>query len=190
VLTLHSSLQRKRKAPRDSSTAAVSAAESTKQMMKKKQFSRKINYDALGDIFKNEEEIKQATGSRRSRKRGHADEASDGEDLGGVRGYFQSDADESEMEVVEEAEGQLPSSHPSRRQESRAMRKHKASKARSQSRGSATGDAMSSAGEEALSTRTSPGPEADADDPLAEMRRMRGAHAEDDGDDGYQDAGY
>ena len=78
VLTLHSSLQRKRKAPRDSSTAAVSAAESTKQMMKKKQFSRKINYDALGDIFKNEEEIKQATGSRRSRKRGHADEASDG----------------------------------------------------------------------------------------------------------------
>ena len=70
------------------------------------------------------------------------------------------------------------------------MRKHKASKARSQSRGSATGDAMSSAGEEALSTRTSPGPEADADDPLAEMRRMRGAHAEDDGDDGYQDAGY
>ncbi|EST06427.1 Transcription factor TFIIB, cyclin-like domain protein [Kalmanozyma brasiliensis GHG001] len=150
--------RKKPKAPRDASTAMhnTSAAESAKMMLKQKQFSKKINYDALNNLFPGAKVVgggsgkggsgKTRSGARKGRKRGRqqsSDESSSEEEeedaaangkrgkkgrkgkkaskksQGTAQGYFESDNNDSQMEVVEEDGEMLPPSHPLRRKETR-----------------------------------------------------------------------
>ncbi|PWZ02524.1 BRF1-domain-containing protein [Testicularia cyperi] len=163
--------RKKPKAPRDASTAMhnSSAAESAKMMLKQKQFSRKINYDALNNLFPGAKDVSTAGGSKarsrgqssRTRKRGRQEssgESSSSEEEDSYRGrqgrskagkkgkdkgkgknktgkksqtadqggiashYFDSDNNESAAPEIIEEDGELPSSHPLRRKETRLNR--------------------------------------------------------------------
>ncbi|SNX81819.1 related to BRF1 - TFIIIB subunit, 70 kD [Melanopsichium pennsylvanicum] len=140
--------RKKPKAPRDASTAMhnTSAAESAKMMLKQKQFSKKINYDALNNLFPGAKVVGGATGksskaSRKQRKKRGRQQSSDessssseeetargrkskkGKKSKGTQstghGYFASDNNDSEAEIVEEDGEMLPPSHPLRRKETR-----------------------------------------------------------------------
>ncbi|CBQ67902.1 related to BRF1-TFIIIB subunit, 70 kD [Sporisorium reilianum SRZ2] len=156
--------RKKPKAPRDASTAMhnTSAAESAKMMLKQKQFSKKINYDALNNLFPGAKipggtsgkgGSRKAANGRNSRKRGRkqsSDESSSSSEeeetdanarrgkqgrkgasagkkagkasqsTGGTgQGYFESDNNDSQAEIVEEDGEMLPPSHPLRRKETR-----------------------------------------------------------------------
>lgn len=131
--------QRKRNKPRDSSTAAASAFEATRQMLQaKKTVSKKLNYDSISSIFEK---------PKKRKRKNTSDGAREGATHGDGSAYFASDTERSEPEVVEEDGQVLPSSHPDVRQKSRADKKRlQKGKGRSASRGSATD--VSSAGEE------------------------------------------
>ncbi|TKY90721.1 hypothetical protein EX895_000719 [Sporisorium graminicola] len=172
--------RKKPKAPRDASTAMhnTSAAESAKMMLKQKQFSKKINYDALNNLFPGAKtpggasgkggNRKAANGSTR-RKRGKKQQSSDessssssedeetsrksnkdrkgasrskkaskpSQSTGTGHGYFESDNNDSQAEIVEEDGELLPPSHPLRRKETRLNKR---------------GGQMSSAAEESAHT--------------------------------------
>lgn len=177
--------RKKPKAPRDASTAMhnTSAAESAKMMLKQKQFSKKINYDALNNLFPGAKVVgggsgksssrKAASGGRRSRKRGRQassdessssseDEETDANTRRGKKGrkgasasrksnkalqsagqgYFESDQNESQAEIVEEDGEMLPPSHPLRRKETRLNKRGQLSSAAEESANTDLGEDM------------------------------------------------
>ena len=143
--------RKKPKAPRDASTAMhnTSAAESAKMMLKQKQFSKKINYDALNNLFPGAKVPGGASsgkgGHRKAsngrRKRGRQQQSSDESSSSSSSeddarqtktrkpkkasaqptstAYFESDNPESQAEIIEEDGEMLPPSHPLRRKETR-----------------------------------------------------------------------
>ncbi|KAJ1030195.1 hypothetical protein NDA16_001106 [Ustilago loliicola] len=178
--------RKKPKAPRDASTAMhnTSAAESAKMMLKQKQFSKKINYDALNNLFPGAKVVGGGSGKtsrkgsdgRKGRKRGRqqsSDElsssSSEGEDAGRGRksrkngavngkksknsqstghGYFESDNNDSQVEIIEEDGQMLPPSHPLRRNESRLNKRGQVSSAAEESQGTDLGEDMDEWGDE------------------------------------------
>ena len=177
--------RKKPKAPRDASTAMhnTSAAESAKMMLKQKQFSKKINYDALNNLFPGAKVVGGGSGksnshksgnSRKMRKRGRqdsSDESSSSSDDDNARarnsrkgaaagkkskssqgtgqGYFESDNNDSQAEIIEEDGEMLPPSHPLRRKETRLNKRGQASSAAEESQGTDLGEDMDEWGEEA-----------------------------------------
>lgn len=176
--------RKKPKAPRDASTAMhnTSAAESAKIMLKQKQFSKKINYDALNNLFpgakvisgaSSKGSIRKAASGAKSRKRGRhqsSDESSSSseEEATGAdarrgrtgrkgasaskksnkasqstgQGYFESDQNESQAEIVEEDGEMLPPSHPLRRKETRLNKRGVHSSAAEESANTDLGEDM------------------------------------------------
>ncbi|SAM68624.1 related to BRF1-TFIIIB subunit, 70 kD [Ustilago bromivora] len=166
--------RKKPKAPRDASTAMhnTSAAESAKMMLKQKQFSKKINYDALNNLFPGAKVVGGGSGkgsrkkggdgrkSSKRRRQQSSDESScsseeeeaatrgrnggKNSDANGKRaknsqttgqGYFESDGNDSQVEVIEE----LPSSHPLRK-DSRLSKRGQISSAAEESQGTDLGE--------------------------------------------------
>lgn len=156
--------RRKRKQPLEASAAPISAAESTKQLLRKKKFSKKLNYSVIENLF---EDGGSASGSsvKKKRRRGsesEADGAGDGngedsdneneeeviEDGGGDDGdddnneqrprrpFFASDAetDVDDESVVEESGTEVPANSASRRRRSRAETKQRAARDAARSR--------------------------------------------------------
>lgn len=108
--------RRKRKQHRDSSAAPATAAEATKQMMKKRNFSKKLNYNVIESLFDDDAKPQD---SRKSRS---AEEEDDIE-----QSYFDSDAES----VIEEDGTELPANHPMVRKRSRLDEKQRARRQRS-----------------------------------------------------------
>ncbi|SPO20167.1 related to BRF1 - TFIIIB subunit, 70 kD [Ustilago trichophora] len=165
--------RKKPKAPRDASTAMhnTSAAESAKMMLKQKQFSKKINYDALNNLFPGAKVVGGGNGksskggkSKKLRKRGRqqsSDESSSSSDedtargrkagrkgkkskssQGTGQGYFESNNNDSQAEIIEEDGEMLPPSHPLRRKETRLNKRGQASSAAEESQGTDLGEDM------------------------------------------------
>ncbi|SPO21083.1 related to BRF1 - TFIIIB subunit, 70 kD [Ustilago trichophora] len=165
--------RKKPKAPRDASTAMhnTSAAESAKMMLKQKQFSKKINYDALNNLFPGAKVVGGGSGksskggkSKKLRKRGRqqsSDESSSSSDEDTARGrkasrkgnksksshgtgqrYFGSDNNDVQAEIIEEDGEMLPPSHPLRRKETRLNKRGQASSAAEESQGTDLGEDM------------------------------------------------
>ncbi|KAJ9476692.1 Transcription factor IIIB 70 kDa subunit [Pseudozyma hubeiensis] len=182
--------RKKPKAPRDASTAMhnTSAAESAKMMLKQKQFSKKINYDALNNLFPGAKVVGGGSGKRigrkgangqKSRKRGRqqsSDESSsssEDEEAAGqgrrgnkkgrkgasgsrkskqtsqttAQGYFESDQNESQVEIIEEDGEMLPPSHPLRRKETRLNKRGQLSSAAEESANTDLGEDMDEYGQ-------------------------------------------
>ena len=152
-------------------------------MLKQKQFSKKINYDALNNLFPGAKVVGGGSGksnshksgnSRKMRKRGRqdsSDESSSSSDDDNARarnsrkgaaagkkskssqgtgqGYFESDNNDSQAEIIEEDGEMLPPSHPLRRKETRLNKRGQASSAAEESQGTDLGEDMDEWGEEA-----------------------------------------
>ncbi|CEH13438.1 Transcription initiation factor TFIIIB, Brf1 subunit [Ceraceosorus bombacis] len=149
--------RRKSAKPKDSSTAAASALESTQQMMHaKKQFSRKLNYANLSSLFETGDPAADdlnmhsttqpwASTSRRGRRRGRrARQEGEQEGASGpAQNYYNSDAETSasefEYETIELETNEAPSTAKGSRKESREMKRHKAKKAISAASSNASG---------------------------------------------------
>ena len=194
----------------------TSAAESAKMMLKQKQFSKKINYDALNNLFPGAKVVGGGSGKskghkagsgRNTRKRGRQQESSDesseeeddsdaatngrggrprGKDAAVGRksakvglqstghGYFESNNNDSHVEIVEEDGEMLPPSHPLRRKETSLNKRNQASSAAEESQVTDLGEDVDEwAEEEAL--------EVNAD--MADMRRKLGYFDNDTMDD-------
>lgn len=117
--------RRKRSRPRDSSTAPSTAAESTKQMLRKKKFSRRLNYDKINLLFDNDQ-------SPMKPKRSYSDIEDEEEVEGEIdeslllpegrprdRSYYTSEAETTEGEIEEEEGNVLPNNHPAVRKRSK-----------------------------------------------------------------------
>lgn len=115
-----------KKSPRDSSTASGrNASESTKAMLEKKKFSKKINYDVLQSFS--------AVSPSDSKKRKKNKKRQDGDDGSGRFGYWDNHGvSDQEMELAgeEDAMGTLPSTHPLARRRSKLEQKQKARRSR------------------------------------------------------------
>lgn len=178
--------RKKPKAPRDASTAmhTSSAAESAKMMLKQKQFSKKINYDALNNLFPGAKQVGGSSkgrggrkGERKRRRQESSDESSSEDERGKrQRGKYFGSGDEAQ--VVEEEGDVLPPSHPLRRNETRLNRRGHASAAEESGGATDLGDEVDEwADEGALDVNA---------DMNADMRRKLGYFVEQDDDEGEE----
>jgi transcription factor IIIB subunit 2 len=178
--------RKKPKAPRDASTAmhTSSAAESAKMMLKQKQFSKKINYDALNNLFPGAKQVGGSSkgrggrkGERKRRRQESSDESSSEDERGKrQRGKYFGSGDEAQ--VVEEDGDVLPPSHPLRRNETRLNRRGHSSAAEESGGATDLGDEVDEwADEGALDVNA---------DMNADMRRKLGYFVEQDDDEGEE----
>ncbi|MCO5585095.1 hypothetical protein L7F22_039027 [Adiantum nelumboides] len=117
--------RRKRSRPRDSSAAPSTAAESTKQMLRKKNFSRRLNYDKISSLF---DEVQSPMKAKRSHSDAEDEEEVEDEIYHGLvregrprsDSLYNSEAETTDGEVIVEEEGNvLPSNHPDVRRRSK-----------------------------------------------------------------------
>lgn len=131
-------IRRKRQKPRDSSTAPSTAAESTKQMMRKRNFSKRLNYDVINSLFEGGDSTsagasiprhKRSLSDAEDEEEDVIDEGSADSEAEGVpqsRPFFISDAETTDADVIEEEDGSaLPSNHPDVRKRSKEDQRHR-----------------------------------------------------------------
>ena len=162
---------------RDASNAPSTAAESATQMMQQKKFSKRLNYDMISKLFDND--------IVNTKKNSYSD-SEDGGRSGRNSNFFNSDAESTDADAIEEDGDALPSNHPSVRKRSRLEQKDRAKKAKAR--------ATSSVGEESGTERGASRPLTDADTDTEGNNwkaglSMFGASnaADDDFGDGYED---
>lgn len=117
--------RRKRSKPRDSSAAPSTAAESTKQMLRKKKFSRRLNYDKISSLF---DQVPTPNKTKRSHSDVEDEEEVEDAIYHGLmneerpRGnsLYNSEAETTDGELIVEEEGDaLPNNHPDVRKRSK-----------------------------------------------------------------------